>query len=53
MWGMEDKVYLQWTLENWITITLMAFAGFFLVGLIASAIRHYNGTATTQTTVAS
>jgi len=42
---MAEKVYLQWTLENWITVTLMAFAGVALVGLIASAFRHYNGTA--------
>lgn len=42
---MAEKVYLQWTLENWITVILMAFAGFFLVGLVASAIRHYNGNA--------
>jgi hypothetical protein len=42
---MAEKVYLQWTLENWITVALMAFAGIFLIGLIASAIRHYSGTA--------
>lgn len=42
---MAEKVYLQWTLENWITVGLMAFAGIFLIGLISSAIRHYSGTA--------
>lgn len=42
---MAEKVYLQWTLENWITVTLMAFAGVAIVGLIASAVRHYSGTA--------
>ena len=42
---MADRVYLQWTLENWITVTLMAFAGVAIIGLIASGIRHYNGTA--------
>lgn len=42
---MSDKVYLNWTFENWVTITLMAFVGVFIVGMIASAIRHYSGTA--------
>lgn len=50
---MAEKVYLQWTLENWITVVLMAFTGIAIVGLIASAVRHYNGNASTQTTVAS
>ena len=50
---MAEKVYLQWTIENWITVALMAFSGIAVVGLIASAIRHYNGTASTQTTVGS
>lgn len=45
---MAEKVYLQWTLENWITVVLMAFAGIALVGFIASAVRHYNGNASTQ-----
>jgi hypothetical protein len=45
---MAEKVYLQWTLENWITVVLMAFAGIALIGLIASAFRHYSGTASTQ-----
>lgn len=48
---MTEKVYLQWTLENWITVALMAFTGIFLIGMIASAIRHYNGSATTKSTV--
>lgn len=42
---MAEKVYLQWTLENWITVALMAFAGIFLIGLLSSAFRHYSGTA--------
>jgi len=41
-----EKVYLQWTVENWITVVLMAFAGIFIIGLVASAVRHYSGTAT-------
>jgi hypothetical protein len=47
---MADKVYLQWTLENWITVVLMAFVGIFLIGLISSAIRHYSGTASVPLT---
>lgn len=42
---MAEKVYLNWTLENWITVVLMVFVGMFLIGLIASGVRHYSGTA--------
>jgi hypothetical protein len=42
---MAEKVYLQWTLENWITVGLMAFSIIFVVGAVASAVRHYNGNA--------
>ena len=42
---MPEKVYLQWTLENWITVVLMAFAGMAVVGLISSGVRHYSGSA--------
>ena len=45
---MAEKVYLQWNLVNWITIVLMAFVGLAVVGMIASAVRHYNGNAATQ-----
>ena len=44
---MPEKVYLQWTLENWITVGLMAFAFIFAVGMISSAVRHYTGNAST------
>lgn len=40
------RVYLAWTVENWITILLMVFVGMFAIGLISSAVRHYQGTAT-------
>lgn len=43
---MADKVYLNWTIENWLTVTLMVFIGMALIGLIASAVRTYSGTAT-------
>jgi len=43
---MAEKVYLQWTIENWITVALMAFVGVAIIGLVASAVRHYSGTAT-------
>jgi hypothetical protein len=43
-----EKVYLQWNLPNWITVTIMAFVGVALVGMISSAFRHYSGTASTQ-----
>jgi hypothetical protein len=43
--AVAEKVYLQWTLENWITVVLMAFAGVAIIGLIASGVRHYSGTA--------
>jgi hypothetical protein len=42
---MADKVYLNWTVENWITVMLMVFVGMAIIGLIASAVRHYTGTA--------
>lgn len=34
---MEERIYLQWTVVNWITVFLMATIGFLLVGLIAQA----------------
>jgi len=45
---MAERFYLQWNLPNWITVVLMATVGMFIVGMIASAIRHYNGTANTM-----
>lgn len=45
----DEKIYLQWTLENWITVALMAFSALFVVGLISSGIRHYKGSANTGT----
>ena len=42
---MAEKVYLQWTIENWITVGLMVFSMLAIIGLAASAVRHYSGTA--------
>lgn len=33
-----DRVYLSWTIENWITVVLMAAAGYFVMALVASVI---------------
>lgn len=32
-----ERVYIQWTIANWITIFLMATLGFLLLGLISQA----------------
>lgn len=34
---MDERVYIQWTVVNWITIFLMATLGFLAVGAIAQA----------------
>lgn len=39
--------YLQWNTPNFITVVLMAMLGMFVVGMIASAVRTYRGTAST------
>ena len=36
-----EKVYLQWNLQNWITVVLMAAIGMTLVGLVISGVRQY------------
>jgi len=43
-----QRFYLQWNIVNWITVVLMATVGMFLVGMLASAVRHYGGNASTQ-----
>jgi hypothetical protein len=42
---MAERVYLDWTIENWITVLLMVGVGMFVVGMIASGVRHYTGNA--------
>lgn len=46
---MAERFYLQWSLVNWITVVLMAGSAILLIGLIASALRHYNGNAQVPT----
>jgi hypothetical protein len=45
----EGRVYLAWTIENWITVLLMVFVSMFAIGLISSGVRHYAGTASPNT----
>lgn len=40
---MEERVYIQWTVVNWITIFLMATIGFLMVGAIAQAAQKITG----------
>lgn len=44
---MAERFYVQWSAVNFVTICLMAFTGIFLIGFVASAVRHYRGTADT------
>lgn len=37
---MEDRVYIQWTIINWVTVFLMATLGFLLVGAVAQAAQN-------------
>ena len=32
-----ERIYIQWTVVNWITVFLMAALGFLLIGMIAQA----------------
>jgi hypothetical protein len=32
-----ERVYIQWTIVNWITVFFMAMLGFLILGLIAQA----------------
>jgi hypothetical protein len=34
-----DRVYLSWNIENWITVVLMAAAGYAVLGFVSSLIR--------------
>ena len=36
-----ERTYLQWNLENWVTVILMAGIGFAVVGMIASGVRAW------------
>lgn len=36
-----ERIYIQWTIVNWITVFLMATLGFLLLGMIAQAAQHF------------
>jgi len=38
-----DRVYISWSIENWITVVLMVALGYFLVSFIASLVRKQLG----------
>lgn len=38
-----ERVYIQWTIVNWITVFLMAVMGFMLLGMIAQAAHNFTG----------
>lgn len=40
---MDERVYIQWTIVNWITIFLMATLGFLFLGVIAQAAHKMTG----------
>jgi len=39
-----ERVYIQWTVVNWITVFLMATLGFLIVGMLAQAAQNVIGT---------
>lgn len=41
-----ERVYLQWTVVNWLTVFLMATLGFLLMGFIAQAAHNMTGRVT-------
>lgn len=43
-----EKVYLQWSVVNWVTVVLMAALGYLLVGLVAQGIQKIKGQSGTQ-----
>lgn len=45
---MADKVYLQWTFPNWITVVLMAALGATIIGFVSSGLKTYQDGATEQ-----
>lgn len=36
-----DRVYLQWTVPNWITVVLMATLGYLLLGLVGQGYQAF------------
>lgn len=38
-----DRVYLQWTMVNWITVVLMATLGYLVIGLVGQGFTRIKG----------
>ncbi len=38
-----DRVYLQWTVVNWITVLLMVSLGYLLIGLVGKGLARMKG----------
>lgn len=38
-----ERVYIAWSIENWITVVLMAALGYLLFSLVAKATMQYQG----------
>lgn len=38
-----ERVYIQWSITNWITVFLMATLGFLAIGFIAQAAHNMTG----------
>jgi hypothetical protein len=38
-----DETVLEWTVENWITVVLMASIGFAIIGLVQSWVKGKQG----------
>jgi len=42
---MAEETILSWNAANWITVVIMVFLGFAVLGMIAKLIAQRNGTA--------
>jgi hypothetical protein len=38
-----DRVFISWSIENWITVMLMAGMGYLLFALVSQVFRNYAG----------
>lgn len=36
---MAERFYLQWNIVNWITVVVMAIAGFLLIGALGAGVK--------------
>lgn len=43
-----ERIYLQWSVVNWITVFLMATVGFLLMGMVAQAAHNMTGNTVTD-----